>query len=68
MHDNELIKAVEHEDHKLVDKEADIANTIGKHIFETKDNQSWLQNIKFLSQSSHYIVSQAPAQALFMST
>ena len=37
MHDNELIEAVEHEDHKLGDKEADIANTIGTKILETKE-------------------------------
>jgi peptidoglycan hydrolase CwlO-like protein len=47
LHDNELIEAVEHEDHNLEDKEADIANTIGTNILETKDNQSQLQNINF---------------------
>ena len=47
MNDNKLIEAVEHEDHKPEDKEADIANTIGTNILETNDNQSWLQNINF---------------------
>ena len=47
MHDKELIEAVEHEDHKLEDKDGDIATTIGTKVLERKDDQSLSQDINF---------------------